>query len=267
MLKAWIGYAAVISIVAGSMSSIAVENDLKKSAATLHQVAFVMANYSRGNATRADLRKAEGKVEQTWEDFVKYLGATHPLAKQLSLVRARTLTAAGRKKKIVPAWKGALQRLPISLAKARRVNLYTEAANAAAMAGDFNAAESFYGVARSLAVMGSKNKEKAQLYMRLHELKATGVGMQWRPLRDALSDLRKVSEHFVLWSVPRVDAILGEAEIRVALQPNRKEKRTDLGELKAQLILAQKGMDNGMPAQQLKRMRSLFYVLEDHWHL
>ncbi|MBV1900732.1 MAG: hypothetical protein KUG56_03565, partial [Kordiimonadaceae bacterium] len=238
------------------MSSFAVETNLKKSAATFHKIAFVMANYSRGKATQEDLRKAEGKVEDTWNDLVKYMGVSHPLAKRLSLIRARTLTAAGRDKKIVSAWKDALRRLPKKLPRSRRINLYTEAANAAAVAGDFRAAESFYGVARSLAVMRSRNKEKAQLYMRLHELRSTGVGMEWRPLRDALSDLRKASEHFALWSIPRVDALLGEAEIRVAYQPNMKEKRTDLGELKAQLILAQKGMEEGMPEKQLKRMRS-----------
>ncbi|MBL4639985.1 MAG: hypothetical protein JKY57_05595 [Kordiimonadaceae bacterium] len=267
MRKTHLGYICATALLLGGGGTLAKDVDLAKEAANMQQVSFIMTNYGPGRATRKEMRSAEKKVERTWADFVEIQGENHALTRPLSLIRARTLTAAKRTKKIVPAWQGALRRLPARATAGRRVNLYIEAANAAASVGKFREAQAFYAVARSLEVLKSKNKEKSQLYFRLHELKSVSVGMQWRPLRDALSDLRKSSEHFVLWSVPRVDALLGEAEIRVAHQPNHKEKRADLGELKAQLILAEKGMNTGMPAAQLKRMRELFYVLEDYWRL
>jgi len=243
------------------------DNTLKKSAAALQQASFVLTNYAEGKVGYGELQKASTNIEATWDSFVQYQGVDHPLAQDLSLIHARSVTAAKKKEKIVSAWQIALNKLPFATKSGRKVSLYLEAANAATFAENYKVAENYFSLARSLAVMRSENADKAQLYMRLHELKATGSAMQWRPLRDALSDLRKYSESFALWSLPRLEALLGEAELRVQLQPNEEKKRTDLAELKAQLVLSEKGLGGGIPGKQLTRLRSLYYVLEDHWQL
>jgi len=151
MRKIHLGCIFVATLFVGS-GLLAEEVDMAKEVANMQQVSFVMANYGPGRATRKEMRSAEKKVESTWADFVEIQGANHPLAKPLSLIRARTLTAAKRTKKIVPAWQGALRRLPAKTTPGRRVNLYIEAANAAASVGKFQEAQSFYAVARSLEV-------------------------------------------------------------------------------------------------------------------
>lgn len=240
---------------------------LKKQAAAMQEAAFVLTNFRQGQVEQAKLARAESKIEKTWQDFTKVLSANHPFTKDLAFIRARSATAAKKRKKIVPAWKDALKQIPANTSRAARVNLYMEAGYAAAVAKDFQVAEQYFGYARSLAVQEG-DKERVQLYLRLNELKTTGEGMEWRPLRDALSDFRKASEAaFNLWTVPRLDALIGEAEVRVAYQPQDDDKRTDLAELKARIVLAQKNLNDDIPAAQLKRLRSLMYLLEDHWQL
>lgn len=244
------------------------EVDLKKQAAAMQKAAYVLTNFKQRQTDKRALAKAEGKIEQAWREFVAHLGTKHAFAKDLAFIHARSVTAAKSKKKIIPAWKAALKQIPRKATRATRINLYMEAGYAAAVADRYDAAEQYFGYARSLAVaQEGADKERAQLYMRLNELKTTGRGMEWRPLRDALSDFRKASEFFNMWSVPRLDALIGEAEIRVAFQPNYEEKRTDLAELKAKIILMQKNLDTDIPPDQLKRLRNLMYVLEDHWQL
>ncbi len=245
-----------------------VRSDLKKSAAVLQKAAFVLTTYRQGQADQRSLARAEGNIEKSWQNFAKTFGTKHPLAKDLAFIRARAVTAAKNRKKIVLAWKDALAQIPSNASNASRVNLYMEAGYAAASAKDYRVAEQYFGYARSLAAAEGGDKERVQLYLRMNELKTTGAGMEWRPLRDALFDLRQASEAaFNLWTVPRLDALLGEAEIRVSHQPEDPEKRTDLAQLKAKIILAQKNLDDDIPPTQLKRLRSLMYILEDYWKL
>lgn len=245
-----------------------VQSDLKKSAAVLQKAAFVLTNYKQGQVDQRTLARAEKDIEKTWRGVNQTLGSNHVFAKDLAFIRARAVTAAKSRKKIVPAWKDALAKISWKASNPTRINLYMEAGYAAASAKDYRVAEQYFGYARSLAAAEGGDKERVQLYLRMNELKTTGVGMEWRPLRDALFDLRQASEAaFNLWTVPRLDALLGEVEIRVSHQPENPEKRTDLAQLKAKIILAQKNLDNDIPPTQLKRLRSLMYILEDYWKL
>lgn len=245
----------------------ALKERLLKSAASFQQASYVMDSYRKNSGNVKQLKKLEPAVDKAWHDFNQYQEKRHALKDDLALVRARTYTAGGNVEKIVPAWKDAIGNLPLSTETARRVSLYLEAAGAAAYVKDYKTSEQFFAAARIMAISGGENDDKRQLYMRLNELKTIGPGMEWRPLRDSLSDMRKYSEIFSLWSIPRLDALLGEAELRVSLQPAAPEKREDLSQLKAKIMLAEKGMGANIPPHQLSRVRSLYYVLEDHWKL
>ncbi|MEX0299950.1 MAG: hypothetical protein AB3N28_12840 [Kordiimonas sp.] len=264
MIGAMVGVTVIATVPALSD----VRSDLKKSAAALQKASFVLTSYRQGQVEPTQLAKAEDTIEKTWQEFAKTLGTKHPFAKDLAFIRARSVTAAKSRKKIVPAWKDALKQIPRQASKANRINLYMEAGYAAAVAKNYQVAEQYFGYARSLAVAEGGDKDRVQLYLRLNELKTTGEGMEWRPLRDALSDFRKASEAaFNLWTVPRLDALIGEAEIRVSHQPQDDDKRTDLAELKARILLAEKNINDDIPPSQLKRLRSLMYILEDYWQL
>ena len=153
-------------------------SDLKKTTVALQKAAFVMVNYSANIADRETLAKGEKVIETAWRDLVKELGVKHAFAKSLAFIRARSVTAAKHKRKIIPAWQDALKQIPGNMPKVRKANLYTEAGNAAAFAGNYRLAEQYFAYARSLAVDVSSDKERAQLYMRLNELKTTGKGME-----------------------------------------------------------------------------------------
>ncbi|MFC3051077.1 hypothetical protein [Kordiimonas pumila] len=269
MLKISVSVALLLAIMAGK--AVFAESDeerfARNSIASLQLASQVLSYYGPVKDDKSELVKGEPVIEGAWQSFLAYQGREHPMAHDLALVRARSVTASNIKSKIVPAWNDAVQGLPPSIVPAQRISLYLEAANASTQAQDYKSAGKYYSLARTLAILDSSNADKAQLYMRLHELKSIGVAMDWRPLRDALSDLRKYSEQFALWTIPRLDALLGEAEIRVELQPDVPEKRTDLAELKANIELSEKGMGGAIPPAQLARLRSLFYVLEDRWEL
>jgi len=239
----------------------------EKAAAVLAQTTALMVKH---NSTRdpALLQKLERQVETTWSEFTKYYGKKHVLAANFALLRARSATAAKRSNSVADRWRQAIKLLPAGTNGSRRLGLYAEAANAATTVKDFRAAEQFFAAARSFASVRGEDADKARLYLRLHELKTTGEGMGWRQLNDSLLDLRKYSEAFVMWSIPRLDALLGEAEIRLELQPNTDDKkRKTLGDLKAKIELVQKGMNGAVPPMHTARIRSLFYALEDHFKL
>lgn len=210
------------------------------------------------------LKRLYYQTDKNWQDYTGLYRTNNDLARDLALLRARAATAARSKRTVAETWQTAIKLLPISTKSYRKLGMYAEAANAASAVGDYRAAEQFYAAARLYANMGDKNKETTQLYLRIQELKNTGEGMDWRRLHDRLLDMRKFSETFAIWSLPRLDALLAESEIRMALQPNGDdEKKAVLGDLKAKIELAQKGLDSSIPTMHLERVRTLYYALED----
>jgi len=243
-------------------------SDKEKAAAVLTQTTALLKQYSSLHDP-ALLQKLDREIENTWAQFTYYYGTKHLLSDDLALLRARSASAAKRGKVVADHWRQAIKLLPYKTAGSRRLGLYAEAANASTAVEDFRAAEQFFAAARSLASVRGENADKAALYLRLHELKTTGQAMEWRQLNDNLLDMRKYSEAFVMWSIPRLDALLAEAEIRLEMQPNDndKKKRIILGDLKAQIELAQKGMNGSLPPMHKARIRALFYALEDNFQL
>jgi len=257
----------IVAVLLGvSFSTLAATPEEKKAEA-LQEASGLVSEYG-GTRDPATLQKLDGYIQRTWERFTSFYGTKNELASEFALLRARSTSAAKRKSTVAENWKLAIRLLPISTSGSKRLNYYTQAANAATEVKDFRAAEQFFAAARNFAVVRGENADKARLYMRIHELKTTGEGMEWRRLNDSLLDMRKYSEGFVLWSIPRLDALLGEAEIRFSMQPNKgDEKRKMLGDLKAQILLAQKGMNGAVPPMHVERIRTLFYALEDHLDL
>ncbi|PCI64475.1 MAG: hypothetical protein COB37_01270 [Kordiimonadales bacterium] len=240
----------------------------KEHAASVLTAAEMLTGRFNAMTDPKTLKAEHRKIEAAWQAFRKLYGTKHDLSAQFALLRARSASASRANKKIAEVWRTAIQLQPIGMSGSRRLGLFTEAANATTDAKDYRSAERFFAAARSMASVRGENADKARLYLRIHELRTTGQAMEWRRLNDNLKDLRRFSEAFVMWSIPRLDALLGEAEIRLSFQPNDgSDKRNVLGDLKARIELAQKGMNGAVPPVQLARIRSLFYALEDHFQL
>ncbi len=246
--------------------SVSADKEEEKSIAVLNSAVELVTKYSHENNPDT-LKKISPLIERTWAEFGKYYPDTHIIVARFSLLRARSLYAAGKIQKSVAAWQFALQSQPDITETTIRIQYLTEAASVTSEAGNFKKAAEYFAASRALAAQRGTEVQHSQLYLRLQELNSVGEGLEWRRLNDALLDLRKFSQSFVVWSVPRMDALLGEAEIRFHLQPNTEEKRLDLASLKAQIELSQKGLGSNIAPVQLERLRTLFYALEDHWQL
>jgi hypothetical protein len=239
----------------------------EKKAEALKEAQALVAKYG-STSNPATLQKLDGYIERTWSRYTNYYGTTPPLAADIALLRARSTSAAGRSKYVAVNWQTAIRLLPISTSGERRLDYFTQAATASTRAKDYQAAQQFYAAARSYAIVRGKNANTTKLYLRLQELKSVDEKLDWRRLNDSLLDMRKYSEGFTMWSIPRLDALLGEAEIRLAMQPQKDpDKREVLGDLKAQILLVQKGMNGAVLPTQLERIRTLFYALEDYFGL
>ena len=121
--------------------------------------------------------------------------------------------------------------------------------------------------ARTYAFAQDRDTKMLQLQLRIQELRALGGQMEWRPLRDSLLDMRTFSEGFSMWTIPRLDALVSEAELRFELQPEGDEKRTELSDLKSKIELMMKGMGNRLTPQFVNRVRSFYYTIEDAYNL
>ncbi|MCK0071037.1 hypothetical protein [Kordiimonas laminariae] len=245
---------------------VSADKDKEKSIEALNVVTELVVQHS-GENNPVTLKKLSTDIERAWREFGKYYPDDHILMARFSLLRARSLYASGKLQKAVAAWQFALQSQPPGTEPSIRIQLLTEAASASTEAGSFEKAAEYFAASRAVAVQRGKEVAHSQLYLRLKELDTIGQGLEWRRLNDALLDLRKFSQQFVIWSSPRLDALLGEAELRFQLQPNTDEKRLDLAALKAQIELSQKGLGDNIGPMQLERLRTLFYALEDHWQL
>jgi len=260
-------YIAIAAMLFGSTMALSAASPEEKKAESHRLASELVANYG-GSAEPAVLQKLDGYIERTWATYINYFGTGDALAVKLAFLRARSASAAKRKKGVSAIWRQAIKLLPASTSGSRRLGYYAQAANASSAVKEFRAAEQFFAAARVFASSRGENADKARLYMRLQELKTTAEGMEWRRLNDSLLDMRKYSEGFVSWSIPRLDALLGEAEIRLSMQPNQgSEKRETLGDLKAKIVLVQKGMNGAVPPMHVDRIRTLFYALEDYFDL
>lgn len=263
MLKGFVTALLLATLSAAAYSA----SDEEKKAEALNEATALVEKH-RHTSDPATLQKIDSYIQKTWERYTGYYGHSGDLLSDLALIRARSTSATNRSKQVASHWKDAIRFLPLKTTDASRMSFYTQAANASSKAKDFRSAELFFAAARNLATVRGENADKSRLYLRLHELRTTGEAMEWRRLNDSLMDLRKFSQIFALWSIPRLDALVGEAEIRLIMQPNEDdEKRPTLGDLKAQIQLAQKGMNGAVPPMQVERIRTLFYALEDHFDL
>lgn len=256
---------AVISVFLVMANPLSAEEKIEKSVAALNVASEIIIKYA--DELNPDvLKKASSIIEKSWAEFGKYYPEDHILMARFSLLRARSLYAAGRLQKAVAAWQFALQHQGF-VEPNLRIQLLTEAAAVSGKAGAYKKASEYFAASRVLVGVNNKSADHARLYLRMKELQVTGKGLEWRRLRDALLDVRKFSEKFVTWSGPRMDALLNEAELRFSYQPNLPEKRDDLAALKIQIELAHKGLGENIQPAQLERMRSLFYALEDYFRL
>ena len=214
-----------------------------------------------------ELFEADRLIESTWRDLVYYYGTKTVISPQLALIRARSASSRNDSSRVAGAWKMALGLQPLDLPVATRLTLNIAAANATGKAGNIQAATRYFAAARTYAFSQDKEAKVLQLRLRLQELKLIGAEFSWRKLNDSLHDMRNFSEGFAMWTLPRLDALLGEAELRLSLQPEHAEKRENLADLKAKIILLTKGMDGNLPADYVERVRNFYYTIEDNYAL
>lgn len=220
-----------------------------------------------GTTDNERLFDADRSIERAWRDLIYYYGMQNDLSRDLALVRARSATARLDKSRVSEAWQTALGLQPDNIGISSRLSLNIAAANATAKVGDFEAAQRYFAVARTYAFSRDKDAKALQLQLRIQELRSVGQGLEWRKLNDSLLDLRKFSEGFAMWTLPRLEALLGEAEIRLMLEPERDEKRATLADLKAKILLLTKGMEGQLPGSYVDRVRAYYYTIEDHYDL
>jgi hypothetical protein len=213
------------------------------------------------------LKEAYDTIARNWPEFLNQFGEDHRMAEQYSLIYARAATAARDRKQAVAAWRYAVRLVGPDKTSHYRLNLNIEAAQAAAAVGDYTTAQQFFAAARAYAFTRGNNTEQARLFMRLQELADVGGAMGWRNLKDALYDMQKFAATFPMWSLPRLEAVVAEAELRVRFQPESREKRLDLSRLQAEVDLMAEGMGDAVPGAYVSRIRALNYALEDGYNL
>lgn len=212
------------------------------------------------------LRKRYRDIEKVWQDVTRYHQDVSVFVPQFSLIRARAAAAAHDKRRVVGLWQEAIAANQ-AIAPASVMGLNVEAAHAAASVGEYEVSAQYFAAARAYAFIRGDQQEITRLQLRVQELQVLGSSMNWRDLNDALFDLRDYSQTFPMWTLPRLEALLSEAEIRLNVQPETEEKRAELSELKAQIILMQKGISRDLPATFTSRIRTFFYALEDNYNL
>lgn len=212
------------------------------------------------------LRRRYRDIERVWQDLNRYHQDVAVFTPQFSLIRARAASAAHDKGRAVSLWQEAISANQ-AVGPAMIMSLNIEAAHGVAAVGAYDMSAQFFAAARAYAFIRGEQQESTRLQIRVQELQVLGANMNWRDLNDALLDLRDYSATFPMWTLPRLEALLSEAEIRLNVEPESKEKRAELSELKAQIVLMQKGINRDLPATFISRIRSLFYALEDNYQL
>lgn len=210
---------------------------------------------------------ADRTVETAFRDLVYYYGTNSDLARDLALIRAKSATSRKDKSRVADAWSLALELQPADLAADKRLTLNLQAATATAIVGDTGASTQYFAAARTYAFAKDRDARALQLQLRIQELRSLAQQMTWRQLRDRLLDMRQFSEGFSMWTVPRLDALASEAEIRLLYQPEAEEKRITLADLKSKVDLMMKGMGHVLMPANIERIRTLYYSLEDNYQL
>ena len=205
------------------------------------------------------LASADGTIEKVWKNYSRYYAVNSDVGRQLALIRARSASSAEDKGRVAEAWSTALSLQPFNQGAARRLNLTIQAANATAAVGDFGAAANYFAAAKTYAFTLDRDTKALQLNLKINELRALGPQMEWRRLRDNIMDMRVFSEGFTLWTPPRLEALVSEAELRIALEPETDEKRQTLGELKSKIELMMKNMSNVLTSP-LRQPRAQFLL-------
>ena len=240
--------------------------DEEKAEIALHNAEAVVAEFAYVQDERV-LKDRYRDIDRVWQELTRYHEDVSALRPQFSLILARAATAAHDRRRVVPLWAEAIT-LNAAQMPGGLMGLNIEAAHAAASVGEYEQAAQFFAAARAYAFTRGDQQDATRLQLRVQELQVLGAHMQWRDLNDALLDLREYSQSFPMWTLPRLEAILSEAEVRLEVQPEGREKRAELSELKAQIILMQKGMGRDyLPASFIGRIRTLFYALEDNYKL
>lgn len=254
-------------IAASIMSAGALaKSEEERAAEVLSVVQSYLDNLGGGRDERA-LEGAYGGIEKVWPHYIRTFGDNHALAAPFSLLRARAATVADNRKLVVPAWLYALQLNAMPSNPHALVSLNIEAAHAAAGVKDTTSAKQFFAAARAYSFIRGEDAELSRMHMRIQELNVLGGDMEWRSLRDALLDLRDFSETFAMWTLPRLEAVVSETEIRLKFQPENEEKREALSTLKAEITLIVDGVSDSLPAGFMSRVRKLNYALEDRYQL
>lgn len=238
----------------------------KEAQKAFNNAQYVITQY-RDTHDDKKLFKADRLIEKVWRDLKHYYGTTTELSPDLALIRARSASSRKDKERVTEAWETALSLQPADLPLARRLSLNIAAANATGSSGDVQSSTQYFAAARTYAFSRDKNAKELQLRLRLQELKLVGASFPWRRLNDSLLDMRNFSEGFAMWTLPRLEALLGEAELRLSLEPEAENKRINLAELKAKIILLTKGMDGNIPPQYIERVRNFYYAIEDNYDL
>lgn len=241
-------------------------DEAEKSKKAAISAVSIITQFAGTNDNRK-LASADATIEKTWQDYARYFPLEGSVGQQLALIRARSASSAKDKKRVAEAWDTALKLQPTSLSDNLRLAFTIQAAHATANVGDYSAARRYFAAAQTYAFAQDRDTKALQLNLKINELRALGPQMEWRRLRDNLTDMRIFSQGFSLWTVERLDALVSEAELRLALQPESDDKRRDLGELKSKIELTMKNTSNMLTAPFVNRVRNFYYAIEDYYDL
>lgn len=258
--------ASVVLIFALLATPAAVADRQERATAAFNYAKAVIKQYG-GTNDETTLAIADRTIERAWRELTHYYGVKNELASKLALMRARSATGRKDKARVAKAWQIALELQPASLTVRQRMALNIQAANATADIGDVTASTQYFAAARTYAFAADKEAKILQLHLRIQELRSLGDQMAWRRLRDNLLDMRTFSEGFAMWTIPRLEALVSEAEIRLQLEPETDEKRGTLGDLKSKIELMMKGMGHVLTPPYVNRVRDFYYAIEDNYDL
>ncbi len=239
-------------------------NDTKPTVGVM--VLQLLSQYNNKTTTEA-LAAADHEIERVWRILEKSPPINASVQADFALLRARSATAKKDRSRIVSAWDKAFQAKVFSLTSKQLLSMNVEAASAAAIAKDYAAVSRFFAAARAYVMDEGDKADTVRLNLHLQELRLIAPTMQWRALKDALSDVRQFASFASAWSLPKLNLLVSESELRLAYQPETKEKREDLAALKAEIDLIIKGTQANGQSPMKGRVRSLFYALEDIYSL
>ena len=255
-----------LSLAASCTVSAHADRSNERAAVALATAKAVVARYEHVNDVER-LARAEATIERAWDDLSYYHGSDPTISPSLAIIRARAATKNGGKTRIIEAWDTALRLQPATMQPRQWLSLNVAAAHATASVGEAILSSRYFAAARNFAFLADREAFALQLRLRIQELVALGGQLPWRNMRDKILDMRRFSEGFTIWNNPRLEALLSEAELRIQYEPESDAKRLELSNLKAQILLAEKGMSEGVRPRYIDRIRSFYYSIEDRYAL